>query len=123
MVFRFPRLRRSPPPIPPTPFPPSGERGSREPAVSRILSAPGKVFLAGEYAVLEGHPALVAGVDRRIHATVERVNGVHLMHRPSGAQWSPPAPPPPELRFAARAFTLAGGRDLRVIFEDDFSFG
>ncbi|WP_019602223.1 mevalonate kinase [Teredinibacter turnerae] len=30
-------------------------------------SAPGKVILCGEYAVLQGAPALVAGVDRRIN--------------------------------------------------------
>ncbi len=29
-------------------------------------SAPGKLFLFGEYAVLEGHPALIAAVDRRV---------------------------------------------------------
>jgi mevalonate kinase len=29
------------------------------------ISAPGKVFLAGEYAVLAGHPAVVAAVNRR----------------------------------------------------------
>jgi mevalonate kinase len=29
------------------------------------ISAPGKVFLAGEYAVLTGHPAVVAAVNRR----------------------------------------------------------
>jgi phosphomevalonate kinase len=31
-------------------------------------SAPGKLFLSGEYAVLEGAPALVTAVDRRAHA-------------------------------------------------------
>jgi mevalonate kinase len=31
-----------------------------------IVSAPGKVFLMGEYAVLDGHPAVVAAVDRRV---------------------------------------------------------
>ena len=30
------------------------------------VSAPGKVFLIGEYAVLEGHHAVVAAVDRRV---------------------------------------------------------
>jgi len=87
------------------------------------ISAPGKVFLAGEYAVLEGWPALVVGVDLRIHASVQPADGVQLIHQPSGAEWKPPAPPPEQLRFAARAFTLAGGRDLRLVFEDDFTLG
>lgn len=30
-----------------------------------VLSAPGKLIIAGEYAVLEGHPALVTAVSRR----------------------------------------------------------
>jgi mevalonate kinase len=30
------------------------------------VSAPGKLFLIGEYAVLHGHPAVVAAVDRRV---------------------------------------------------------
>ncbi len=34
-------------------------------------SAPGKLVLLGEYAVLEGAPALVLAVDRRAHATLE----------------------------------------------------
>lgn len=33
-----------------------------------IASAPGKLFLLGEYAVLNGHPALVAAVDQRVVA-------------------------------------------------------
>src|ERR1041384_5764201 len=91
--------------------------------MSERISAPGKIFLAGEYAVLDGHAALVAGIDKRIHATVSAADGVHLIHEPSGAEWAPPNPPPEQLRFAARAFMLAGGRDRRVIFEDDFTPG
>ena len=30
------------------------------------VSAPGKLFLIGEYAVLHGHPAVIAAVDRRV---------------------------------------------------------
>jgi phosphomevalonate kinase len=46
-----------------------------------------------------------------------------LVHRPSGTSWSPPAPPPQQLRFAARAVTLAGGRDLQLEFENDLALG
>ena len=35
-------------------------------------SAPGKVLLCGEYAVLSGHPALVAAVNRRAYAQVTK---------------------------------------------------
>ena len=34
-------------------------------------SAPGKLFLLGEYAVLEGAPALLTSVDRRVEVTVD----------------------------------------------------
>ena len=34
-------------------------------------SAPGKLFLLGEYAVLEGAPALLAAVDRRVEVTID----------------------------------------------------
>ncbi|MES1928474.1 phosphomevalonate kinase [Salinisphaera dokdonensis CL-ES53] len=34
-------------------------------------SAPGKLFLIGEYAVLDGAPALLTAVDRRVHVRVE----------------------------------------------------
>jgi phosphomevalonate kinase len=38
-------------------------------------SAPGKLVLLGEYAVLEGAPALVMAVDRRARATLAEVDG------------------------------------------------
>jgi len=37
----------------------------------RVCSAPGKLVIGGEYAVLDGHPALVAAVDRRARCTLE----------------------------------------------------
>ena len=104
--------------------------------MSEWISAPGKVFLAGEYAVLEpGRPALVVGVDRRLHASRERVVRVvqlvqepgrhvpvvQLVHRPSGLIWEPPALPPPELRFAARAALLCRAEGLRLVFENDLA--
>ena len=42
------------------------------------LSVPGKLFIAGEYAVVEpGHPAIIVAVDQFITVTVEeaRKNG------------------------------------------------
>lgn len=36
-----------------------------------MSSAPGKVMLAGEYAVLEGHAAVMMAIDRRAHARVD----------------------------------------------------
>ena len=38
---------------------------------ARRVSAPGKVILSGEYAVLRGAPAVVMAVDRRAVVTVE----------------------------------------------------
>lgn len=35
-----------------------------------VATAPGKVLVAGEYAILAGYPAVVAAVDRRVRATI-----------------------------------------------------
>ncbi len=40
-------------------------------------SAPGKLFLLGEYAVLEGAPALLTAVDRRVRVTLAQTNAAH----------------------------------------------
>jgi phosphomevalonate kinase len=97
--------------------------------MSERLEACGKVFLAGEYAVLEaGAPALLAGIDRKLHAAAEPgARGLRLVHAPSGLAWDGGAPPP-ELRFAARAAQLAlklcgTAAGARIVFEDDFSLG
>jgi len=91
------------------------------------LSASGKVFLAGEYAVLDpGRPALVAGIDWKMHAVAEPgARGVQIVHRPSGLLWDG-GQAPAELRFAARAALLAMAfcrkpDGVRISFEDDLS--
>ncbi|MGH8154722.1 MAG: mevalonate kinase family protein [Rhodanobacteraceae bacterium] len=69
-------------------------------------SAPGKLVLLGEYAVLEGAPALVLAVNRRAHATLTAIGGDHweivsptlglearLTLRETGAEWDGAAPP------------------------------
>jgi phosphomevalonate kinase len=92
------------------------------------LAASGKVFLAGEYAVLDaGRPALVAGIDWKMHAVAEPGPRVEILHRPSGLLWDG-GQPPAELRFAARAAKLAMSfcrkpSGLRISFEDDLSRG
>ncbi|MGN8157928.1 mevalonate kinase family protein [Salinisphaera sp. SWV1] len=42
-----------------------------------IASAPGKLFLIGEYAVLEGAPAILTAVDRRARVTLSDSNDGH----------------------------------------------
>jgi len=43
-------------------------------SLSVTASAPGKVVLSGEYAVLDGAPAICAALDRRAHVTIEPGN-------------------------------------------------
>ena len=43
---------------------------------TRVLaSAPGKVILCGEYAVLDGAPAIAMAIDRRAHVTLTNIGG------------------------------------------------
>jgi phosphomevalonate kinase len=95
--------------------------------MSERLAARAKVFLAGEHAVLEpGRPALVAGIDRSLHATVTSdPRGLEIVHAPSGATWRG-GPAPDALRFVARAADLAarfcgGTPRARIVFEDDLA--
>ncbi|HEY5675285.1 MAG TPA: hypothetical protein VIR81_00780 [Myxococcales bacterium] len=94
--------------------------------MSGELAACGKVFLAGEYGVLDpGRPALVAGIDRKLHARWEPAAELRLVHGPTRLVWDGGAAPP-ELRFAARAAGLArsfcgSARGVRIVFEDDLS--
>jgi len=90
------------------------------------IEAPGKVFLAGEYAVLDpGRPALVAAVDLKLQAVWETAPRLRLIHRPSGASWESGAPPD-ELRFAVRAVQMAsrfcgGEPGMRLVFDNDMA--
>ena len=112
--------------------------------IETTLEAPGKMFLAGEYAVLEpGRPALVVAVDRTLRLSlrpdVQAI--VELWHKPSlvallGELSGAPSAPvkwiggiPGELRFAARATELAlrlcaeeglAPRGYHATFENDF---
>jgi len=40
-----------------------------------VASAPGKIVLSGEYAVLDGAPAIVMAVNRRARAALADVDG------------------------------------------------
>ncbi len=82
---------------------------------SRALSAGGKLFLAGEYAVLWGGTARIACVGPRTHAWVSprEDRGVHLhlaegalrgTRTPLGVAWEGPVPP--AFHFAARTVDL-----------------
>jgi phosphomevalonate kinase len=47
--------------------------------VTQVVTAPGKLFVTGEWAVLAGAPALVAAVDRRARVEVEGGAGEELV--------------------------------------------
>src|SRR5690349_10908636 len=106
------------------------------------LCAPGKAFLAGEYAVLEpSSAALVVGVDRFLEASLRPLaeRKVEIVHRPSGSfvageltsegiRWSGGIAD--EVRFAARAASLAARlcaaedrpqRGFALVYENDFA--
>jgi len=53
-------------------------------------SAPGKLMLFGEYAVLEGHPALAMCLDRRIACEVEAVPGSDVIELHSEVVFAAP---------------------------------
>ncbi|HEY9856032.1 MAG TPA: phosphomevalonate kinase [Stenomitos sp.] len=79
-----------------------------------LASAPGKLYLAGEYAVLEpGEPSLVVAIDRRLHARVLPASDFTFSSESLGMQhqtatyeqgtWSVPSGPAPRLHFAKAA--------------------
>jgi len=51
--------------------------------VTRTIHAPGKLMIAGEYAVLDGAPALVLAVDRGVRCTVSDADALEI-HTPDG---------------------------------------
>jgi phosphomevalonate kinase len=106
------------------------------------LTAPGKAFLAGEYAVLQpGGAALVVGVDRFLHASLRPLaeKKVEIVHRPSGSFVAGELTPDgirwaggiaDEVRFAARAAGLAARlcaaedrpqRGFSLLYDNDFA--
>jgi phosphomevalonate kinase len=78
-----------------------------------IASAPGKVFVAGEYGVLVGGPAVIAALDLRLGCRVRWTPGTGRVQVENGrhrAEWSPReglAALPAEVRFAATAALVA----------------
>ena len=115
--------------------------------IETTLEAPGKMFLAGEYAVLEpGRSALVVAVDRtlRLRVRPDAQPTVELWHKPSlvaligeltGNSLNPVTwvgGVPSELSFAARATELGlrlcaeeklAPRGYHAAFENDFTGG
>ena len=74
---------------------------------SLIARAPGKLFLLGEYAVLDGTPAIVAGIDRCVEVRVARqATATVRICAPGHALVEFPCGKPPA-RHAALGFALA----------------
>ncbi|HZR79779.1 MAG TPA: hypothetical protein VFD92_01695 [Candidatus Binatia bacterium] len=84
------------------------------------VTAPGKLFVSGEYAVTCGAPAVAAAVTRRVACRARRRPGRGILSLASGRHAcrlrlaeDDPASAPPELRFAAGA-ALVAARTLRL---------
>ena len=65
--------------------------------------APGKILLTGEYAVLEGAPALVCAVDRHVRVEIRQADEATISAHPLGVERRP---------FAIRDGAFAGPADL-----------
>lgn len=81
--------------------------------------APGKLFLTGEYAVLEGAPALVAAIDRRVEVRIRLAPGpdaVVVESIAEGSRYAAGRGPRPEGDAGAvvAAVRVARGRGLTV---------
>lgn len=83
-----------------------------------VATAPGKLVLAGEYAVLEpGEPAVVIAVDARLSVRVTRATAYSFSSEALGLadvpvrheddRWVPDAGPVPKVAFAATAVNVA----------------
>lgn len=86
---------------------------------SRLLSAPGKLFLAGEYAVLWGAPAVLVAVGPRLTVSVRRVGTTTLQLEVPGHRITLPlvdgrAGGWPEAHPGARFVQGAASRRLEV---------
>jgi phosphomevalonate kinase len=95
-----------------------------------VARAPGKLFLAGEYAVLDGAPAVVAAVDRHVEVRLtlrpgERLTRIHAPGHSEPLDFASERfeDAPPELRFAVAAIDEGrrrlpelgeGGLDLEI---------
>lgn len=86
--------------------------------VAILASAPGKLVLAGEYAVLEpGEPAVIVAVDRRLNARVTPASAFTFSSASLGmnehaasythGEWSVETGPAPRLHFAKLAVNTA----------------
>jgi len=102
--------------------------------MSTRATAPGKLFLSGEYVVLRGAPALVAAVDRHARVRLEPGGPLEIVSRAEGAQLQVLDDPPDDAPggdlgaalAVARTLDVQGGRleiDTREFFRDEEKLG
>jgi phosphomevalonate kinase len=88
-----------------------------------VARAPGKLFVLGEYAVLDGCPAVVAAIDRTVEVALELGSPgtrVRINSALASAEFSTTAPPAETgpLRFASATFRSAVSRFPEVAQRD-----
>jgi len=94
-------------------------------------SAPGKVFIAGEYAVLQGAPAICMAVDRRVRVMVTAADTEHhhvsapehassssrFVAGQDGLQWLPGDAPVPLLEAVWQELTIQPRQPLAIVLD------